>query len=216
MKQTRMSFKSILLLACPLAILTACADNTNNTAGESADTGTAHSGADTSHVMTGGTPTDTASAQMAEAALTGTFADTAVNGTARFERLADGKVKMTLNLSIPKKANKSVAVHLHEHGNCADTAMAAGGHWNPTQTAHGKWGEGQFHVGDIGNVKLDGQGNGTMELETDLWSIGGGNAQKNILNKTVMVHGGVDDYKSQPSGNSGPRIGCGIITARNQ
>ncbi|RYZ44679.1 MAG: superoxide dismutase family protein, partial [Chitinophagaceae bacterium] len=50
----------------------------------------------------------------------------------------------------------------------------------------------------------------------DLWAIGGSDAQKNILNKTVMVHGGVDDYKSQPTGNSGGRIGCGVITAKTQ
>ncbi|HEV7331193.1 MAG TPA: superoxide dismutase family protein [Flavisolibacter sp.] len=212
MKKTRISFKSVLLLACPLVILTACSDSASDNAGTTADSATHDSGTHAGAATT----TDTTSSSMAEATLSGTFADTTVNGTARFERMDNGRVKMTLNMSIPAKANKSVAVHLHEHGTCADTAMAAGGHWNPTNTAHGKWGEGQYHVGDIGNVKLDGQGNGTMELETDLWSIGGGDAQKNILNKTVMVHGGVDDYKSQPAGNSGPRIGCGVITARNQ
>ncbi|MDQ3279220.1 MAG: superoxide dismutase family protein [Bacteroidota bacterium] len=213
MKKTWTSFKAVLLLACPLAVLTACGNSGNDTAANDSDTGTTgthHTG------TTMATPaTDTAGGRMAEATLSGTFADTAVNGTARFERMDNGRVKMTLNLSVPKKANKSVAVHLHEHGSCADTAMAAGGHWNPTGANHGKWGEGQFHAGDIGNVKLDGQGNGTTELETDLWSIGG-DAQKNILNKTVMVHGGVDDYKSQPAGNSGKRIGCGVITVRNQ
>lgn len=209
------SLKAMLLLACPLLLLTACNDNASDTAGTTSDSAadTASHGADT---HAGTSPTDTTSHRMAEAALSGTYADTTVNGTARFERLDNGKVKMTLNLAIPAKANKSVAVHLHEHGTCADTAKAAGGHWNPTNTNHGKWGEGQFHVGDIGNVQLDGQGNGTMELETELWSIGGADAQKNILNKTVMVHGGVDDYKSQPTGNSGGRIGCGVITARNQ
>lgn len=210
MKKTWITLKVMVLLVCPLAVLTACGNNTSDSAGNNADTGTNHAGATTSTATT-----DTAGGQLAEASLSGTFADTAVNGTARFERTGDGRVKMTLNLSIPKKANRSVAVHLHEHGTCADTAMAAGGHWNPTGTNHGKWGEGQFHAGDIGNVKLDAQGNGTIEVETDLWSIGG-DAQKNILNKTVMVHGGVDDYKSQPAGNSGTRIGCGVITVRNQ
>ena len=212
MKKTGISFKSVLMLACPLVILTACADNSGDNTGTTADSTTHDSGTHAGAVTT----TDTTSSRMAEAILSGTYTDTTVNGSARFERMDNGRVKMTLNLTIPAKANKSVAVHLHEHGTCADTAKAAGGHWNPTNTAHGKWGEGQFHVGDIGNVKLDGKGNGTMELETDLWSIGGGDAQKNILNKTVMVHGGVDDYKTQPSGNSGGRIGCGVITVRNQ
>jgi Cu-Zn family superoxide dismutase len=53
-------------------------------------------------------------------------------------------------------------------------------------------------------------GNGDMELETDLWSLGG-DAKTNILNKAIIVHGGEDDFVSQPSGNAGTRIGCGVI-----
>ena len=216
MKKTMLSVKTMLLLACPLAILTACADNTSETTTTTTDTDTTTTTAHDSGGHGGMVTADTTSAMVAEAPLSGTYADTTVSGTARFERQDNGKVKLVLNLAIPAKANKSVAVHLHEHGTCADTAKAAGGHWNPTNTAHGKWGEGQFHSGDIGNVKLDAQGNGKMDLETDLWAIGGSDAQKNILNKTVMVHGGVDDYKSQPTGNSGGRIGCGVITAKTQ
>ena len=153
--------------------------------------------------------------RFAEATLSGVKPDTAVTGTARFEQMDNGKVKLNLELTVPTKANQEVAVHIHENGSCADTAKAAGGHWNPTAAAHGKWGEGAFHLGDIGNIKLDGDGKGSMELETDLWSLGG-DANKNILNKAFMVHGGVDDYKTQPTGAAGSRIGCGVITARNQ
>jgi Cu/Zn superoxide dismutase len=147
----------------------------------------------------------------AEAVLSGTYADTTVSGTVKFDSAADGKVKMTLDIMVPAKANQSVAVHIHENGDCGDTAMMAHGHWNPTNAQHGQWGSGSFHVGDIGNVTLDAQGNGHMEMETDLWAIGGSNANKNILNKSIIVHGGVDDYTSQPSGNAGTRIGCGVI-----
>ena len=159
-------------------------------------------------------PVDTAAADNAEATINGTFADTAVNGTAKFEKEDNGKVKLELELTIPTKANKSVAVHIHEHGDCGDTAKNAHGHWNPTGAQHGKWGSASFHVGDIGNVKLDKDGKGKFEVETDLWSIGGGDEKKNILNRSIIVHGGVDDYTSQPSGNSGTRIGCGLITAK--
>ena len=86
----------------------------------------------------------------------------------------------------------------------------AHGHWNPTNANHGKWGSAAFHAGDIGNVKLDGTGKGSLNLETELWSIGG-SADKNILGKAIIVHGGVDDYKTQPTGNAGSRIGCGVI-----
>lgn len=156
-----------------------------------------------------------ATQQSAQAIINPVFADTSINGTARFQQMEDGRIKMTLNLSVPAKAGQSVAVHIHEHGNCGDTAKHAGGHWNPTNVAHGKWGSAAFHSGDIGNVTLDAQGTGSMELDTDLWSIGG-DAGKNILNKTLVVHGGVDDYSSQPSGNSGTRIGCGVIIAGGQ
>lgn len=145
----------------------------------------------------------------AMATINGTVADTAVNGTVEFMKQNE-KVKMTLTISIPKMANKSVAVHLHEMGDCGDMGKDAHGHWNPTNQQHGKWGTESFHAGDIGNVKLDAEGKGMMEIETDLWTIGG-DAKTDILNKSVIVHSGVDDYTSQPSGNAGSRIGCGVI-----
>lgn len=145
----------------------------------------------------------------AEATLSGTYPDTTVSGSVKFDTAA-GKVKMTLEISVPAKAGKQVAVHIHEHGDCGDMGQMAHGHWNPTQAQHGKWGSASFHAGDIGNVKLDAKGNGKLSLQTDLWTIGG-MADKNILGKAIIVHGGVDDYKTQPTGNAGSRIGCGVI-----
>ena len=136
--------------------------------------------------------------------------DTTLNGTADFTAEPDGKVKMEIELTIPQKANKSVAVHIHANGDCGDMGKAAGGHWNPTNAQHGKWGTSSYHSGDIGNVSLDMNGKGSMELETDLWSLGG-EMKTNILGKAIIVHGGVDDFVSQPAGNAGARIGCGVI-----
>lgn len=155
------------------------------------------------------TTTATTSAQRAEAVITGTYQDTTVSGNAVFTE-DGGKVKLDLNLNIPQKANQTVAVHIHETGDCADTGMAAHGHWNPTNKQHGKWGEGEFHSGDIGNVQLDASGNGTFSMDTNLWTIGG-DSTTNILNRAIIVHGGTDDYKTQPTGNAGNRIGCGVI-----
>ncbi len=149
----------------------------------------------------------------AMATVTGTMPDTTVEGTVKFDKAGDN-VKMMLELTIPKMANKSVAVHLHETGECGDMGKHAMGHWNPTNEAHGKWGTHPFHSGDIGNVSLDGNGKGKMDLETELWSIGG-NASKNILNRALIVHSGVDDYTSQPSGDAGSRIGCAVIKEMN-
>ena len=156
---------------------------------------------------------DTASVAMvsqAEAMLSGTYPDTALNGTAKFNAGSDGKVKMLLEITVAAKAGKSVAVHIHEHGDCSDTGKMAHGHWNPTNAQHGKWGGSSFHSGDIGNVKLDAKGKGKLTVETDLWTLGG-KADKNILNKAIIVHGGVDDFTTQPTGNAGTRIGCGVI-----
>lgn len=146
----------------------------------------------------------------AEANITATYSDTAVTGSAKFDSTKNGKVKLVLTLSVPSKAGKSVAVHFHEHGDCGDKGNLSHGHWNPTQAQHGKWGTANFHSGDIGNIKLDKKGNATFDVETDLWTLGGP-AKTNILNKALIVHSGEDDYKSQPSGNSGNRIGCGVI-----
>jgi superoxide dismutase, Cu-Zn family len=151
--------------------------------------------------------------QQAEATINGTKSDTTVTGTVQFAQQQDGQVKMTLDINVPSKANQSVAIHIHEHGDCGNSGDHAGGHWNPTNTNHGQWGQGSYHSGDIGNISLDGQGRGQTEITSNLWSIGG-DAQKDILNKTIVIHSGVDDYRSQPAGNSGNRIGCGVIQKR--
>lgn len=146
------------------------------------------------------------------AMLTGTVPDTTLRGTAEFIQ-QNGNVKMILNITCLKMANKSVAVHLHEMGDCGDMGKMAHGHWNPTNQQHGKWGSGSFHSGDIGNVSLDAAGKGTLEMETDLWSMGG-DGKANILNRSVIVHSGIDDFTTQPTGNAGSRIGCGVITKK--
>lgn len=106
------------------------------------------------------------------------------------------------------------AIHLHEKADCsAADGTSTGGHWNPTFQPHGKWGAKEgYHKGDIGNFYADAQGNATVDFKTDEWCIGCKDDTKNILGKAVIVHQGVDDYTSQPSGAAGTRIACtGII-----
>ena len=145
-----------------------------------------------------------------EAALSGTYTDTLVEGTVKFDTVSGSRVKMMLDIKIPSKAGKIVSVHIHEHGDCSDNGNMAHAHWNPSNAEHGKWGTTSFHAGDIGNVKLNAQGKGTLTLITNLWTVGG-SSDKNILGKSIIVHGAMDDYKTQPGGNSGTRIGCGVI-----
>lgn len=205
MKQV-ISFRKIAGGFCILAVsmFTAC-NNDSSTTSETMDTSMIVS--DTGMLQ------ETMPAPMAahaEATLSGTNADTTVDGTVKFDTTAGGKVKMTIDITVPKEANKSVAVHIHEHGDCGDMGKMAHGHWNPTNAQHGKWGSSSFHLGDIGNVKLNGAGKGQLTIETDLWSIGG-DESKSILGKSIIVHGGVDDFTTQPTGNAGSRIGCGVI-----
>jgi Cu-Zn family superoxide dismutase len=103
-------------------------------------------------------------------------------------------------------------IHLHETGDCSsDDASSAGGHWNPTNEAHGKWGVPPFHRGDIGNFEADKDGKALYEFGTDLWCIGCGDPLRDIVGKSVIIHAGEDDCTSQPSGNAGARIACGVI-----
>lgn len=105
------------------------------------------------------------------------------------------------------------AIHIHENADCsAADGSSAGGHWNPTHEDHGKWGSADgYHKGDIGNFKVDANGNGTITMTTDEWCIGCDDEAKNIVGKAVVIHDGVDDFTSQPSGAAGTRVGCGSI-----
>jgi Cu-Zn family superoxide dismutase len=134
-------------------------------------------------------------------------------GSAKFYRMADGKIKMNLEINIKEKANGTVAVHFHEHGDCGNNGDNAHGHWNPTKENHGQWGSAAFHSGDIGNIKLDANGHGSVSITTDRWSVDANQPEKYIIGKGIIVHGGTDDYTTQPTGNSGARIGCGAIVA---
>lgn len=153
---------------------------------------------------------DNTAVKSARAEISNTKPDTTGSGTAEFSNKSGGEVEMKLEITFPGMANKTVAVHLHEHGDCGDSGKEAHGHWNPTNEQHGKWGSSAFHSGDIGNVQLNGEGKGTVTLSSNRWSLGG-DEKTNILNKAIIVHSGVDDYKTQPTGNAGSRIGCGII-----
>ena len=183
-----------------LALFTAVACGNGKNIADNGDTTTV------SDTLTAGSDTATS----AHADIDATKADTTGSGKATFSS-KNGNVELNLQVSFPKMANKSVAVHIHEHGDCSDAGKGAHGHWNPTNENHGKWGAAAFHSGDIGNVTLDDKGDGSITLTSDRWTIGG-DEKTNILNRAVIVHSGVDDFTTQPTGNAGSRIGCGLIT----
>ncbi|MDG1728815.1 MAG: superoxide dismutase family protein [Algibacter sp.] len=134
-----------------------------------------------------------------------------VSGNVVFKE-AGGEVSMTAIISGLTPGEH--AIHIHASSDCSSPdGKSAGGHWNPTAQPHGKWGaETGFHKGDIGNFTADENGNGTISFTTDEWCIGCGDATKDILGKGIIVHAGVDDLTSQPSGAAGARVSCaGII-----
>lgn len=133
-----------------------------------------------------------------------------VSGTVFFKE-ENGEVTMTAYLSGLSEGKH--AIHIHENADCsADDATSAGGHWNPTFEDHGEWGDPDgYHKGDIGNFDVNSEGEGNVVFTTDQWCIGCEDETKNIIGKSVIVHDGVDDYTSQPSGDAGTRIGCAEI-----
>ncbi len=120
-----------------------------------------------------------------------------------------GKVKV--DISIEHATPGEHAVHIHEIGDCnAEDASSAGPHWNPTDAEHGKWGVPPYHLGDIGNIAVGDDGRGTITLETDQWSLGTGQVD-DVVGRAIVVHAGPDDFTSQPAGNAGARVACGVI-----
>lgn len=121
--------------------------------------------------------------------------------------------EVTLTATFSGLSEGTHAIHLHENADCsADDGTSAGGHWNPTFEDHGEWGDDTgYHKGDIGNFEVDADGNGSVTFTTDQWCIGCDDDTKNIIGTSLIVHDGTDDFTSQPSGNAGTRIGCGVI-----
>ena len=131
---------------------------------------------------------------------------TETQGTAKFAQT--GK-NVEMDLNVYKLTPGIHAVHIHEKGDCSSTdGSSAGGHWNPTNHDHGKFGSETFHMGDIGNLNADKDGTARMVFKTDKWCIGCKDETKNIVGKSLIIHAGRDDFKTQPTGNAGGRVGC--------
>jgi superoxide dismutase, Cu-Zn family len=98
--------------------------------------------------------------------------------------------------------------HIHEFGDCsAADASSAGGHFNPMKKPHGAPDAAERHAGDLGNLEADSTGKAHLELKDNMLKLSGENS---ILGRGVIVHEKVDDW-SQPTGNAGGRLACGVI-----
>ncbi len=103
--------------------------------------------------------------------------------------------------------------HVHEKGDCsADDATSAGGHFNPLGKPHADTATKDRHAGDMPMLVADASGNARLSVAVDVMTIGSGTAD--IVGRGLIVHKDADDFKTQPTGNSGARVACGVIRTR--
>ena len=132
-------------------------------------------------------------------------------GTVRFTQEGTS-VKVVADLEGLNPGQKH-AFHIHQYGDCsAPDAMSAGSHYNPEGHQHGLPDAPSRHAGDLGNVQADNDGKARYEISLANVTIGG--AHNPIIGRGVIVHAKPDDG-SQPVGNAGARIACGVIGAAN-
>ena len=120
----------------------------------------------------------------------------------------DGGVEIAIEVS---RATPGVhAVHIHEKGDCsAPDAASAGGHFNPTNAEHGAPDAPAHHAGDFGNMTVAESGNGHLVIMTKMLTVAAG--PNSVVGRSIVVHEKQDDMKSQPAGNSGSRVACGVF-----
>jgi Cu-Zn family superoxide dismutase len=132
--------------------------------------------------------------------------DQTARGTVMFEEHADG-LHVTARLSGLTPGEHGF--HIHAVGDCsAPDASSAGPHFNPDSSVHGSPEAMPHHQGDLGNLTADANGEATYEKTL------AGVRLATILGRAVVVHASPDDMTTQPAGNSGGRIGCGVIQAQ--
>lgn len=106
---------------------------------------------------------------------------------------------------------KEHGFHVHDKGDCSSgDGMSTGGHFNPTGKPHGAHGQGEQHTGDLVSLRAD--ANGVAKFSYTSTSISVGSGVTDVIGRGLIVHRDPDDYKTQPTGNAGPRLACAVIT----
>src|SRR5690554_3019364 len=160
----------------------------------------------------GTTPVDAAPTDFQARAASATLQPTEGNdarGELRFE-MADGYIHVTGQVT-GLQPDSEHGFHVHEFGDCsAPDATSAGGHFNPDTSDHGRAGQGEHHVGDSDNLMANREGVAEVDRQLHGATIGDG-AATDIVGKGVIVHADADDYVTQPTGDAGDRLACGVI-----
>ena len=134
----------------------------------------------------------------------------AAAGTVDFVQKGD---KVAVAAKVTGLAPGSHGFHIHEKGDCSSgDGMSAGGHFNPAGKPHAHPTDANRHAGDMPMLVADASGSASLTVDLDVITIGSG--ATDIVGKAVIVHKDPDDFKTQPTGNSGARVACGVIVKR--
>ena len=129
-------------------------------------------------------------------------------GEVTFEQ-AGGKVRVVANVA-GLAPGREHGFHIHEAGDCSSgDGMSAKGHFNPFGKPHGHFGGPERHAGDLPPLKAAKNGRAKVDVMLDVITIGPGPGS--IIGRGLIVHKDPDDYRTQPTGNAGARVACGVI-----
>jgi Cu-Zn family superoxide dismutase len=133
-----------------------------------------------------------------------------VKGTVTFTKVSDG---VRVQARVEGLTPGPHGFHVHQFGDCsAPDATSAGGHFNPSDHPHGAPDADERHAGDMGNIEANDQGVATLDYVDKVMKLDGPGS---IIGHAVIVHEKADDLKSQPTGDAGGRIACGVVGVAN-
>ncbi len=139
-------------------------------------------------------------------AVLGSASGSSVTGVVTF---TEGSDEVTVVADISGLTPGKHGFHIHEFGDCSDKdAKSAGGHYNPMKHEHAGPEATNRHEGDLGNIEADASGKAHLELKDKMLKLSG---ETSIIGYGVIVHEKADDLKTQPTGDAGGRVACGVI-----
>jgi Cu-Zn family superoxide dismutase len=129
-------------------------------------------------------------------------------GEATFEQVGD-KVRVVVFVQ-GLKPGQEHGLHIHEVGDCSSgDGMSAKGHFNPFGKPHAHSSSPNRHAGDLPALKANKEGRANVQVDLDIITVTAGPAS--VIGRGLIVHADPDDYKTQPTGNAGARLACGVI-----
>jgi superoxide dismutase, Cu-Zn family len=137
--------------------------------------------------------------------------DSKTFGEATFEQTAGGRVHVVIYVQ-GLKPGQEHGLHIHEVGDCSSgDGMSTKGHFNPHGKPHARHDSAERHAGDLPSLKAGKDGRAKVDAMLDIITVGAGPAS--VVGRGLIVHADPDDFKTQPTGNAGARIACGVIRA---